>query len=392
MRTITWEEIYQDIKDIFGGEIDEPSALRLANRVLDDIRSTVNLPTQRRTHYVSYACDFERYALPSDYKTEGKISLRYDNRIDNNRNRIHDYDEPYEANRKGHWVFYDQEEWNLRDDTDMATIREDSGQEALWLANGSGSQTSQLISDCDSLTEWAGALGAGNLSLDDDVKAKGEYAIKYDVTAGTTPTMTVTLTTAIDLSEYIEAGILRLYKWLPSAPTQIEIQIGEDATKYHTQTVTAQADGLPFDTENVNELELKFKDATLVGVPDMSVVTHFQIKMTFAVATTDTNFRIDEIQAYKSETLEFEYYSFYMVKNTSTGVWQEKLTETPGTGETLLILPEWRKQFVAGCVYEELDKAGDKRAPGKKIEYDQWVTKIQKRYPNKSSKTGNSYW
>lgn len=392
MRFITWTEIYQDIVDIFGSEISENVALRAANRIFDDLKSTVNLPTQRRTAYISYAYDFERYAIPEDYKTNGKISLKYNNRIDNNSNRVHDYDEPFEHNRRGGFVFYDQDEWNLRDDTDMATIREDKGIEALWLANGSGSQTAQLISDCDSLTEWAGALGAGNLTLDSNVKAKGEYAINYDITAGTTPTVTVTLATAIDLSEYVEAGIIRLYKWLPTAPTSIEIQIGETSAKYYTQSVTAQADGLPFDTVNVNELELKFKDATLTGVPDMSAVTHCQIKLTFTTATTDTDFRIDEIKAYKSETLEFDYYSFYMVKNTSTGVWQAGLTETPGTDETLLILAEWRNQFVAGCVHEELDKAGDKRAAGQEKKYNEWITKLQRRYPSKSKKVGNSYW
>lgn len=391
MQTITWEEVYQSVKNIYGAEFSEVKALSNANDVLDEIKRKTNLPTQIRETFIPYAYDFEKYALPTDYKTEGVISLKYDSRVDSDRNRIFIVDEPRPHNASGSWNFYDREEWNMRDMSDMACIDADKGVEALWLANGSSDVTNQEISACDSLTGWVGSGGASNLTLDSDYKVEGDYSINYDIASATEAIVTLTLPTAVDLSDYEDRGIMRFFKSLPTAPSQIEIRIGESATKYYTQTVTTQSDKRPFNTSNINELELRFEDATNTGNPDMSSVNYFQVILTFASATTDTDFRIDLIKAFRPEYLSFNYYSFYMVQDSS-GDWQEKLTETTGADETVNLLPEMKRAFVAGIILPELEKNGDKRADKEEARYNIFLRDIQRKYPSKSKRTGNSYW
>lgn len=380
---ILWSTIYQDAKDIFGEELDETILIRKANRLIDDLKLSLNVNTQVRVDYIPYVNEFEKYKLPDDYRTEGKISLRYDNQLDSDRNRNYPEDEVI-----GHWRFYTPESWAERIGINMATIIADYGVEKLWLKNGSSSQTSQEISDCDSLTGWTGAGGAGNLTLDDNVKSSGNYSINFDLTAATAATLTLILT-AVDLSEYENRGVIPFNLWLPTAPTSIVIESGETSAKYYTQTITTQADGSPFNTSNMNEVKLLFEDATNTGSPDMSSDTHFKVTLNFASATTDTDFRIDNIQAWKPEYLPFEYYSYYMVTDEN-GDWAEYLTD--GDKEKINILPEWRKPFVRGLLVEDLEKQGDKRAAEFFKFYNNWFLDIQRRYPNRAKRTGSFYW
>ncbi|MFA5014819.1 MAG: hypothetical protein WC549_04700 [Actinomycetota bacterium] len=388
---ISWTNFYQTLKDIYGRDLDEATMIRRTNLILDDLRMKVNLPSQIRTDYIPYVYEFERYKLPDDYKTEGKISLRYDDQIDNDRNRTYLSDEPPFQRYNKHWRFYTPEVWNERINLDQATINFNKGKEKLWLSNGRSNSEYQEISACDSLTGWTAGGGAGSLALDEDVKAEGNYSINFDLTAATAATLTYVIPTAVDLTEYINAGLIRLFKWLPTAPSSIEIQIGDDSSNYYTQTITTQADGDIFDTENLNEIEFSFRDATKSGSPTMSSVLHFKIILNFSSATTDTDFRIDSIRAYKPENLVFEYYSYYFVK-TSAGVWQKDITETVGTDEEILILPEWRRVFAKLCLLDELEKSGDSRYVNFYTETDKWLKEISKRYPNRAKREGSFYW
>lgn len=386
---VTWAKIYQDVKDIFGRDLDETTLLRRANRLLDTIKGTTNLPTQIRVAYIPYALDFERYKLPSDYKTEGVISLRYDRRVDNNLNRTYTLDEPPFQDTDNDWKFWTPKTWNKRNRINQATIYTDKGKEALWLANGRSPLASQEVNSCDSTDGWTAANGASNLTVDSDVKIEGDASLNFDLAAAVAATLTLVLPTAIDLSEYVENGIMPFYLNLPSVPTSIDIEVGESAAKYYSQNIIVQSDGLSFQTAGTNEVKLSFKDASLTGVPDMSDVNHFKMTLNFDSAVTDTDFRIDGIKAFKAENLLFEYYSFYIVQ--ISGVWQEELTETAGTTQTVNILPEWREIFAKKLLLEELDKNGDKRLKKFTKDTDKWLKDIQKRYPNKAIRIG-SFW
>jgi hypothetical protein len=389
MNNVTWQSLFQDAQDVYGRSLDETTMIRRANRLIDDIKLIANLPTQIRTNFIDYVYEFERYKLLTDYKTEGIISLRYDDYINNNRIYGFTDNDPYPYNQDDHWVFLTPEIWTERKMINQATIVVNKGKEKLWLSNGRAEQTNQEISLCDSLTGWVGSNGATNLTLDDLVKTEGNYSINYDITSGTTPDLTLTLTNSIDLSEYLENGIIRLNKWLPTVPTTIQIQIGEDSSNYYYQNITTQADGENFDASDMNELEFKFRSATLTGTPDMTVCLHFKIIMTFSSAITDTDFRIDNIKAWKPQQLVIEYYSYYMITDENSD-WSEYLTD--GNDESINILPEWRKPFIKGLLIEELEKNGDKRAEKYEKDYLVWIKEIQQRYPNRAKRTGSFYY
>ena len=381
---VTWLTIFQDAKDIFGEDLDETKLIRTANRLIDDLKLILNTNSQVKIDYIPYVNEFERYKLPTDFRSEGVISLRYDDQIDNNRNRTV---ESFSYNNSS-WKFFTPEQWSKRNGANLATILADTGVEKLWLANGRASQTSQEISDCDSLTGWTGAGGTSNLTLDDAVKSKGNYSINFDLTSATAATLTLVLT-AVDLAEYENRGVLPFNLWLPTAPSSIDIEVGETSAKYYSQNITTQSDGSPFDTSNMNEVKLAFEDATGTGSPNMSSATHFKVTLNFASATTDTDFRIDNVKAWKPEYLTFEYYSYYMVLDENS-TWVEYLTD--GTDESINILPEWRKPFVRGLVTEELKKQGDKRAEEYESFYNNWIKNIQLRYPNRAKRVGSFYW
>lgn len=374
---ISWNTIYQDIKDRFGEDLDELRLIRSANRVLDTIKSIANLKSTIRIDRIPYVYEFEKYQLASDFKDV--ISLRYNDKTDNARNRNFIIDEPPFIQHNTDWNFYEPNDWNGRDLIDSACIQIDKGVEKLYLANGRADQTSQLISNCDNLAEWTGSGGAGSLELDDasDKKTEGDYSIKFVLTSATAGKLTLNLATSVDLSDYTNEDVIMFDLRLPTSPASIDVKIGTDSSNYYTQNITTQADGSAFDTIRNNEVRFSFKDATLTGTPDMSVANYMEIILNFATATTDTDFHIDNIKAWQVEWLDMEYYSFYMVK-TLAGVWQEKFTETLGTDEYVLIENQDREAFECGMLVESGLLDNDNRITYWKSQYDNWIKKIKK--------------
>lgn len=387
---VTWTQLFQDAIDIYGTDLDELTLIRAANRKLDVLKLVANLPSQVRTTFIAYLREFERYPLPTDYKTEGFISLRYDERIDQNQNRTYLREEPLFHRFGEHFKLYTPEDFNRRDKLNMASIFVDTGFESLFLTNGNGNQTTQEINSCDSIDGWTAAGGAGNLTVDELVKIEGNGSLKFDLTSATAATLTLVISTAIDLSEFLENGRIPFFLWLPTAPTSIDIEIGETSSKYHSENLTTQADGAPFNTDVANELRVSFKDTSLTSTPDMTSVIHFKMTLNFSSAVTDTDFRIDNIKAWKPINLLFDYYSFYMVKES--GAWQEYIDQTVGNSNIINILPEWRETFVHAFLLKEADKQGDSRVTKWEKDWEDMIKQIQRRYPNLAKRTSSFYW
>jgi len=398
----TWQTIFQDIKDEFGEDLDELTLIRAANRVLNDLRTILTLPTQIRTERIGYVSNYEKYKLPDDYREEGFISLSYQNKTNNDRNRTFIIQEPPFPVSKTKWNVMEFEQFLRRLHIDQAAFDTNQGLTTLYLANGKSDQNKIELSSADSLDGWAGSGGAQNLTLDTDVKAFGDASIKYDVVSTTEAVLTLTID-AVDASLFVDKGIIRFFKWLPTSPTQIEIRIGSSTSAYWTETITTQADGAIFDNLDENELEFSFRRATKVGTPDKENMVHFQVRMTFASAVTDEDFRIDDVQLWNPEFLIFKYYSKFMVKpSVNSTAWQELLTENAGTEDIPLILDEWRDIFVKGILIKSGLLDDDSRVAGWKEEYggydsrtgkwSGWIGFIRRSYRNRQSRIGAFYW
>jgi len=346
--TTKWEDIWQNIKDQWGDESSESEllAIRTANRVLRDWRRKLDLESVIRIESISYVEDFKNYLSPSDIKAGAIIGFRKkDNQVII----------PFQLVSPWRFSQLTSGEYICR--------QIDKGIEYFSILHNPDNSQKVVLHTCDAITEWTASGDASNLTLDEVDQEEGSGCLNFDV-SGTTATLTAAITTAVDISDLGEKTLIRLLAKFPSISniTSITFRWGSDASNYWTQTITTQVDGRPFKAGEKNELELKRQSATQVGTPDDEAIDYLLYQINFSASVTNTDFRIDNIVAYKPEDIDLEYYSYNTVKDADDA-WQDGFTVSVvgAAKEVPLIYDEWIPGFEADILYYLLNPEEDTR-------------------------------
>lgn len=327
--------------------IDKTQFIKDLNDLLFEMPITKPAEQLSRIYYVD---GFHKYSLPDDFSEAIAI---YSNQVKIIR---------YVSNFR----------FKLEYPQTAFTDQSDAGKRFLKVRNPFTSSNAPLVTECDSLTAdgtWAATGSASDLSIDTNTKKSGGGSIKFTIN-GTGGVLTFTKSTVIDASGFTEKMRERFFMWLPVAPASIEIRVGNDSSNYFSHTVTKQATGEVFGTEDDNELEFAEEESTQTGTVDKENIDWFQFRFTFGSSVNNSNFRIDKIVLAKPEILEFEYYTKYRAI-TSGGVLQDKITENADTTDEPIIkdYSDYINTIVDGLVASFLKNKAPERAAIARREY-----------------------
>jgi len=200
-------------------------------------------------------------------------------------------------------------------------------------SDGGGTQ----INNMDSLTAngtWAavGGTGVSNLAVDTVVKREGEASISYDITAATVPALENSTMAQVDLSSHENKSTLFLWVYLPTVTSlsNVILRWGSSTTDFWAVTETDQFSEFPFQT-GWNRLGFKWDGAAETGTPVSSAVDYIRVTITYSVATTDTDFRIDALDSKLPTAVTHSFYTIPMVKDASGDFQDEFSTSTDVT-------------------------------------------------------------
>ena len=254
--------------------------------------------------------------------------------------------------------------YRLQDPPEMYTDQSINGTRFLKVLHPNSSSQVTVATQADDLTAdgtWA-ISGGTNLAIDTITKKFGGGSLSFTVNSAQS-ILTFTKTAVIDTSPFTEFLRERFYAWLPTAPTNIKIRIGNDASNYYEQTVTTQASGEKFDTLAVNELEFSQENSTKTGTIDRTKIDWFQFELNFSVAINVDQFRLNHIMIGKPEPLDFEWYTSYIGQN-STGDLISIITEDINTTDQPIIqnYQDYINTIVNGLVYNYLAIPDPERA------------------------------
>lgn len=272
---------------------------------------------------------------PHETKRITQTGLIYD--------RIYDYDIP--ADLKGDGVIdirpqqerqlYDKfqgkynQSFDLRKDRygqSSFTIQYDDGVKTIRMADRTATAGTQL-NTCDSLTgngTWAVSGDASNLTIDNTDYIENSGSLKFNLaSSGSQGIITNTGMTAIDLTEHENQSAIFFYVYLQTASvfTSIEIRWGSDASNYWSRSLTTTHQGNPF-ANGWNEMRADWNGATETGSPDVENIDYIQVLYNYD-GTEQTGIKLDNISSKLGKIYEIEYYSKYLFRNSSTGVFQE---------------------------------------------------------------------
>jgi hypothetical protein len=340
------------------GSLNNTKRTRAIDRVLQDMQDRADWKFALRTNPFYFIDGVTEYSLESYV---GATCLDNDGTTS-----IPDFKNPWDLRIVGvaHNPFGYSESKSVRDNIRRnKTVNEYGIDNGLLIINYPR-QTSAQLHNCDSLTTNGTITASGdatNLTIDEVVYSEGSGALNFDVSAGTSLVVTFDGFTAKDLESLQNKSHFTLKAWLPTITnfTSIKLEWGDDVSNNWSKTETVPAGNAELATGE-NLFAFRWADATETGTPTVTSVNWARVTITYSGATTDTDFRLDDLRVGQELEMELEYFSEAMVK-TASGAYQLEFNPTSVTmTDTLLGDRQARRCVIEGAKHECFEIIGGK--------------------------------
>ena len=173
---------------------------------------------------------------------------------------------------------------------------------------------------------WVASVGASNLDQDNLVVVDGQSSsLSFDIT-GTQAVLTNSTFSSLDCSSQNDQASIFFFVYLPTASdfTTVQIKWGTDASNYWLKTINSTNVGTVLQ-DGWNLLQADWQTAIQVGSTDNSDIGYLQVIWNYS-STTQVGVRLNSIYSRLGVMSEIEYYSKFMFRDATTGVFQETVT------------------------------------------------------------------
>lgn len=264
------------------------------------------------------------------------------------------------------WVRVMEADFDRRKSTNanLVAVVSDSGQDSLRVSIDPPNDVQAVISSLDSLTAGGtvSAFGdATNLAANSDFYVKGNAAVGFDAAgAGTTCGLTQAMSTALDLTDYVNVG--QAFVWIDLSTvtglTSVALRIGSDSSNYYLITATTDHNGNAFKA-GWNLVSFSLSAKSTVGTPTVTATDYWACYLN-KTAVAQTGFVMDNLIIARGDQFSVAYYSD-MAWQTAAGTWILNSTAdtdilNAGEGEYDLILKKCAEDM-SGLVKDYDDMA-----------------------------------
>lgn len=183
------------------------------------------------------------------------------------------------------------------------------------------SRQGKVLTAANDTTGWLVVATASGIQEDDITKMSGGASIRFDVAASGDGISNIALSSQ-DFSDEDEVADVFAWVYFPTIAnlTSVTLRWGNDiTTKYWTGVAqTAQADGSDFKA-GWNLIRVPWATATETGTVAPATIDSFKITIqsTGAIA----NVRLDNVVFSIGRNFDMKYYSKYLYKDATTGLW-----------------------------------------------------------------------
>lgn len=172
---------------------------------------------------------------------------------------------------------------------------------------------------------WNEGGTATGLTVNNQNFVQGSGSLQLNVTTGAAYLENSTMS-AVNLSQVINQAYMFVWVYIPVGTdlVSVELRWGSDASDYYILTTTQNQQGTAF-VNGWNQCQFIWSNATSVGTPNPASITYARI--TLNVTGTMTGCLVNGLDSILGTFLEYEYYSKYLFRDGTTGVFQEKVTD-----------------------------------------------------------------
>lgn len=173
---------------------------------------------------------------------------------------------------------------------------------------------------------WATGGMASNLSVNNTNFVQGAGSLQFDIATGSGWIENSTLTT-VNLSEVVNQAYLFINAYVPFGAnlTSVSLRFGSSSADYYAMTVTQNQQSLAF-VSGWNLEQFIWSNMTVVGNPNPSSITYARITLT--VTANMTGCLLNGLDSILGSILSYEYYSKFLFRDSTTGAFQETVTDT----------------------------------------------------------------
>jgi len=222
---------------------------------------------------------------------------------------------------------FDVAKQNILSMQNMFTMNFDSGIKTIrinapWLNNPI------IVNEIESISDngtWAVGGTATNLSVNNTNFAQGSGSLQFDVAVGTGYIENSDMT-AVDLSDVVSQSSMFVWVYVPTGTqlTSVELRWGSGAGAYYAKTVTQTQQGNSF-VNGWNLCQFDWATATTVGAPNSSAINYARVSL--AMTGNNVGVKVNGLNSILGTVLQYSYYSKYLFRNASTGVFQETVLD-----------------------------------------------------------------
>ncbi len=185
-----------------------------------------------------------------------------------------------------------------------------------------------IVNQADNVTDngtWAAGGTGSNLLVNNTNFAQGAGALQFDATTGAAYVENSTMS-AVDLTDELNQASFFTWVYVPTGSdlTSVNLRWGSDSSNYYEKTVTQNQDAVAF-VNGWNLCQFIWSTATTVGSPDVSEIDY--VRVTLNLTATATACLVNGVNCILGKILEYEYYSKYLFRDSTTGAFQETVTD-----------------------------------------------------------------
>lgn len=239
---------------------------------------------------------------------------------------------------------------------------------------------------------WAVGGTATDLEVNNQNFVQGAGSLQFNSTSGAAYLENSTMS-AVNLSDVENQAYFFVWVYIPTASslTSVNLRIGSSSGDYWTATATTNQQGTAF-VNGWNQCQFVWSSMTVVGSPDSTEVDYARI--TLNTTATLTGNLMNGLDCILGTILSYEYYSKYMFRDSSTGAFQETVTDDSNLinldTESYNLLFNY-VAYLAAQQMQGQDAQYD--ASFFKGEYDKCLTRYMALYKSEVSKpTGQFYY
>lgn len=172
---------------------------------------------------------------------------------------------------------------------------------------------------------WSTGGTASNLTVNNSNFVQGAGSLQFDITTGSGYIENSTIY-PLNLNQVVNQAYLFVNTYVPtgSSLTSVNLRFGSSSSNYYTMTVTQNQNGTSF-INGWNLDEFVWSNMTVVGTPNPASISYARI--TLNVSSSMTGCLINGLNSILGSILEYEYYSKYLFRDGTTGVFQENVTD-----------------------------------------------------------------